>query len=117
MQTANRLGLSAERDSAGYVIVRKAAAAGRENARSVCLQGRLDMVCAKDPRKVHNFANDPISLVRRDGFLKADERFPGIDMVSFGPTMSDVHTAKERIDIASVGKFWDFLRALLSVID
>ena len=41
------------------------------------------------------------------------ERIPGMDMVSFGPTLKDVHTPDEKILIDTVGKFWKFLLALL----
>ena len=41
------------------------------------------------------------------------ERLPGMDMVSFGPTLKAVHSPDEQIDIASVAKFWDFLLAIL----
>ena len=42
------------------------------------------------------------------------KKFDGIDMISFGPELSDVHTPGERMDIASVGKMWKFLTGLLS---
>jgi dipeptidase D len=41
------------------------------------------------------------------------ERYPGIDMVSFGPTLEGVHSPDEKMDIASVDKFWSFLLAIL----
>lgn len=41
------------------------------------------------------------------------ERLPGMDMVSFGPTLKAVHSPDEQVDIASVAKFWDFLLAIL----
>jgi dipeptidase D len=41
------------------------------------------------------------------------ERLPGMDMVSFGPTLAAVHSPDEKIDIASVAKFWEFLLAIL----
>ena len=41
------------------------------------------------------------------------EKYPQLDMVSFGPTIKGAHTPEERIEIASVEKFWDFLLALL----
>jgi dipeptidase D len=41
------------------------------------------------------------------------ERVPGLDMVSFGPTLRDVHTPDEKIHIDSVEKFWKFLLAIL----
>lgn len=36
-----------------------------------------------------------------------------LDCVSIGPDLSDVHTAQEKMDIASVGRVWDYLLAVL----
>ena len=33
------------------------------------------------------------------------EKFPGLDMVSFGPTLRGVHAPGERLDLASLDKF------------
>jgi dipeptidase D len=41
------------------------------------------------------------------------ERLPGMDMISFGPTLEGVHSPDEKIHIDSVAKFWDFLLAIL----
>ena len=41
------------------------------------------------------------------------ERMPGMDMISFGPTMESVHSPEERILIDSVARYWDFLLELL----
>lgn len=41
------------------------------------------------------------------------EHIPGMDMVSFGPTLKAVHSPDEKIHIDSVAKFWDFLAAIL----
>jgi dipeptidase D len=41
------------------------------------------------------------------------EKYPGIDMVSFGPTLEGVHSPDERIHIDTVDKFWKFLLAIL----
>ena len=38
---------------------------------------------------------------------------PGLDMISFGPTLQCPHTPEERCNIASVKKFYDFLIATL----
>lgn len=46
-------------------------------------------------------------------FLK---KYPGLDMVSFGPTMRGVHSPDERLHIPSVGKFWDYLLLILKNI-
>jgi dipeptidase D len=41
------------------------------------------------------------------------EKFPDLDMISFGPTLKGCHSPDEKIEIASVGKFWRFLTELL----
>lgn len=41
------------------------------------------------------------------------ERIPGIDMISFGPHMEDVHSINERVNIRSCGKFYTFLVKVL----
>jgi len=42
------------------------------------------------------------------------ERAPGMDMVSFGPTITGAHSPDERVEISSVEKFWDLLLELLA---
>jgi dipeptidase D len=41
------------------------------------------------------------------------EKYPGIDMVSFGPTLEGVHSPDEKMHIDTVEKFWNFLLAIL----
>jgi dipeptidase D len=41
------------------------------------------------------------------------EKYPGMDMISFGPTMEGVHSPDEKIYINTVEKFWDYLIAIL----
>ena len=41
------------------------------------------------------------------------EKYPELDMVSFGPTLRGVHSPDERLEIATVQKFWDLLVELL----
>jgi dipeptidase D len=41
------------------------------------------------------------------------EKFPGMDMISFGPTMKNPHSPEEHVHIGSVEKFWKFLVAAL----
>lgn len=44
------------------------------------------------------------------------ERYPNLDMVSFGPTLRYVHTPEERLHIPSVEKVWNHLLAILKEI-
>jgi dipeptidase D len=41
---------------------------------------------------------------------------PGLDTVSFGPTIKFPHSPDEKVDIASVGKFWEYLTAILKAV-
>ncbi|MEI7694539.1 MAG: aminoacyl-histidine dipeptidase [Chlorobium sp.] len=42
--------------------------------------------------------------------------YPDLDMISFGPTIRFPHSPDEKVNIASVGKFWDFLVETLKSI-
>jgi len=41
------------------------------------------------------------------------DKFPGMDMISFGPTIEGAHSPDERVQISTVEKFWKFVEALL----
>ena len=41
------------------------------------------------------------------------EKLPGLDCVSVGPQMYDIHTSRERLDIASTERTWNFLLEIL----
>jgi dipeptidase D len=63
------------------------------------------------------------SLFGKDATIKAihaglecgiiGERIPGMDMISFGPTLEGVHSPDEKIYIDSVERFWKFLLEIL----
>ena len=44
------------------------------------------------------------------------EKYPGMDMISFGPTIEHPHSPEERVHIGSVEKFWKFLTAVLATL-
>jgi dipeptidase D len=39
--------------------------------------------------------------------------YPGMDMISFGPTIRHPHSPDEKVHIASVQKFWKYLLAIV----
>lgn len=41
------------------------------------------------------------------------EKMPGLDMISFGPTLKDIHSPNEKANIPSVQEFWKFLKDIL----
>ena len=61
------------------------------------------------------YGHEPIVTVIHAGLecgLFAD-KMPGIDIVSFGPEMTDIHTPRESMDVASVQRTWEFLLEVL----
>ena len=44
------------------------------------------------------------------------EKLPGLDCVSIGPQMHDIHTSREKLDIASTKRTWEFLLAVLKAL-
>lgn len=61
--------------------------------------------CVESYKKL--FGNEPLVLAIHAGlecglFL---EKFPGLDMISFGPTLRGVHAPGERLELASLDKF------------
>jgi len=44
------------------------------------------------------------------------EKFPGMDMISVGPDMFDVHSPDERLSISSTARFYDYLKALIQAL-
>ena len=41
------------------------------------------------------------------------EKYPGMQMASFGPTIVDPHSPHERVQISTVANFWKYLKAVL----
>ncbi len=41
------------------------------------------------------------------------EKYPGMQMASFGPTIVDPHSPNERVQISTVAKFWSYLTGVL----
>lgn len=79
LESAKKLGLTAQTDRYGNVVVRKPASPGKEQVKMICLQGHLDMVPEKNKDKVHDFLKDPIELVRKGNMLMANGTTLGAD--------------------------------------
>jgi len=66
-------------DKVGNIVAKVPATKGMENAPIVVLQGHVDMVCEKNKDKNFDFENDPIELVKDNGWIKADGTTLGSD--------------------------------------
>jgi dipeptidase D len=59
---------------------------------------------------------EPTRLVAMHAGLECGvigEKYPGMQMVSFGPQIENPHSPIERVQISSVETFWTYLRAVL----
>lgn len=45
------------------------------------------------------------------------DKYPGLDIVSFGPTIRGAHAPGESVEIASVGRCWHLLKAILAALN
>ncbi len=78
--------------------------------------------------KKESVLRDTMVRVYRDMFAKEAEvvaihaglecgllgqKLPGLDCVSIGPEMHDIHTSREKLGIASVERTWNFVKAVL----
>jgi dipeptidase D len=62
---------------------------------------------------------EPAKLIAMHAGLECGvigERYPGMEMVSFGPTIVSPHSPGEKVQISTVESFWKFLRTALERI-
>jgi dipeptidase D len=76
---AENHGWPSRRDPAGNLLIRVPASPGCDRAPTVVIQGHLDMVCEKTPELAHDFALDPIRVIRDGEWLRADGTTLGAD--------------------------------------
>ncbi|MCX6149068.1 MAG: aminoacyl-histidine dipeptidase [Ignavibacteriales bacterium] len=74
-----KLNLETFKDSFGNIIIRKPATPGKENLKTVVLQGHIDMVCEKNRDVEHDFDNDPIIPYIDGEWVKAKGTTLGAD--------------------------------------
>lgn len=79
VSVAKELGLPAQKDKTGNVVIYKPATPGHENAPTVVLQGHLDMVNEKNSSSKHDFDKDPIELILEGEWLRANGTTLGAD--------------------------------------
>jgi dipeptidase D len=62
---------------------------------------------------------EPAKLIAMHAGLECGvigEKYPGMEMISFGPTIVSPHSPNERVEISSVKEFWDYLRLVLESV-
>ncbi len=64
------------------------------------------------------YSKDPVVEVIHAGLECGiiGDKYPEMDMISFGPTLLYPHSPDEKINVPSIGKVWDFMLKLLEEI-
>lgn len=64
------------------------------------------------------YGNEPAVIAIHAGLECGiiSEKIPGIDIVSIGPDMKDIHTPKERLNVVSAIRVYTFIEKLLAVL-
>ncbi len=78
-QFGKELGYETLSDSVGNVLIKKPAAPGYEDCKTIILQSHMDMVCDKRPDIDHDFTKDPIRPYVDGEWLKAQGTTLGAD--------------------------------------
>lgn len=76
---AKQHNLPIKEDSAGNLLISKAATHGMENAKTIVLQSHMDMVCEKNNDTIHDFENDAIQTYIEGEWVKARGTTLGAD--------------------------------------
>jgi len=77
-----------------------------------------ELVVVMKDTYVRLFKKEPLVLAIHAGLECGviGEKYPGMDMISFGPTLRGVHSPTERINIETVEMFWKLLVEVLAVL-
>jgi dipeptidase D len=62
---------------------------------------------------------EPAKLIAMHAGLECGvigEKYPGMQLVSFGPTIVDPHSPNERVQISTVASFWKYLKSVLEAV-
>lgn len=111
-------------DSAKEAVGQRMTAIARLAGANISLEGaypgwkpNLESKILNTAKKVYKdkFKKEPAFMAIHAGLECAlfSVNYPNWDMISFGPTIMHPHSPDERVNIESVGKFWDFIVALL----
>lgn len=79
VSVGKRLNLDTVKDDFGNIIIRKPATPGKENLKTVILQGHIDMVAEKNRDVEHDFDKDPIQPYIDGEWVKAKGTTLGAD--------------------------------------
>jgi dipeptidase D len=123
VQTSQRSSVASEIDEASHAVRSVFELAGAEATGSDGYPGwkpNLDSPILKLAKETYHrlYGKEPEVKAVHAGLECGiiGEKYPGMDMVSFGPTMKDVHSPVERLYVDTVPRFYEFLLAVLASV-
>jgi dipeptidase D len=121
--TSQRSAIESSKRSAARMIATACRLAGFEIEQSGGYPGWKPEPTSEIVRKLQSVHEEvfgePAKLIAMHAGLECGvigEKYAGMQMASFGPTIVDPHSPNERVEISSVDGFWKYLRAVLEKI-
>jgi len=118
--TSQRSAIDGSRRAAANTVATVCRLAGFEVEHSGGYPGwkpQPDNALVRKSQEVHEKVfGKPASLIAMHAGLECGvigEKYPGMQLISFGPTIVDVHSPNEKVQISTVESFWKYLKALL----
>lgn len=121
--TSQRSAIASSKDAAARMVATVARLAGFEVEHSGSYPGwkpepSSDLV--QKLQAVHQKVfGKPAQLIAMHAGLECGvigEKYPGIQMASFGPTIVNPHSPDERVQISTVNDFWNYLKTVLETV-
>jgi len=121
--TSQRSAIAASKDAAARMVATACQLAGFETEYTGSYPGWKPEPTNEVVRKLQSVHEKvfghPAKLIAMHAGLECGvigEKYPGMQMVSFGPTIVGPHSPDERVEISSVEGFWKYLKAVLEGI-
>ncbi len=118
--TSQRSAIDGSRRAAANTVATVCRLAGFETEHNGSYPGwkpQPDNDLVRKSQEVHEKVfGKPASLIAMHAGLECGvigEKYPGMQLISFGPTIVDVHSPNEKVQISTVESFWKYLKALL----
>jgi dipeptidase D len=121
--TSQRSAIASSKDAAARMVATAFRLAGFEVEHSGGYPGWKPEPNSEIVRKLQQVHEKvfghPANLIAMHAGLECGvigEKYPGMQMASFGPTIVGPHSPNERVEISSVEGFWKYLKAVLESI-
>jgi dipeptidase D len=121
--TSQRSAIASSKDAAARMVAAVARLAGFETEHSGSYPGwkpEPNNELVTKLQEVHKKVfGRPAKLIAMHAGLECGvigEKYPGMQLVSFGPTIVNPHSPNERVQISTVASFWNYLKAALEAL-